>query len=225
MLKIYNQGNYVSDLQIKKVIDLMPKQIRTLKVKIYITTTNAVFKQNKFRPRFKKMIRIFLEGECEAVFYYHERVILLFEDLLFEKFPKDFYWYFAYLLSHELRHCEQGHFFRDRWDVVFKDYTDYLDEITLGNLEELHWSEKDAYTYSYRFVENHANEIMDIFHLKTVYEFYPYDFEVDMQAVWELYKTELNFLERISWFIDGLYQQKYQMSVLPSPINNRLEVK
>ncbi|MCU4770332.1 hypothetical protein [Bacillus toyonensis] len=225
MVKIHNQGSYVSDLQIQKVINLMPEQIRTLKVKIYITTTKGVFRQNKFKPRLEKKIRRFLEGESEAVFYYHEKTILLFEDLLFEHCPKDFYWLFVYLLSHELRHCEQGCFFKKRWNVVLGDYKDYLGEINLYNLEELHWSEKDAYTYSYRFVVNHLSEIMDIFQLSTLHEFYPFNFDIDMQEIWESYKKEMDLLERIAWFIDDLYWRKPQMSVLPNPIANSLKAQ
>ncbi|QWG64603.1 hypothetical protein [Bacillus mycoides] len=56
--------------------------------------------------------------------------------------------------------------------------------------ENMHWSEKDAYTYSYRLVENKKNEIMDVFQLNTFSSFYPFDFEMDMQEIWKSYKKK-----------------------------------
>lgn len=216
----------MSDLQLQKVIKLFPEQLQTLKVNIYVTNRKDVFIQNKFKTKFKKKIQRFLEGESEAVFFYYEKTIFLFEDLLFKYFPKDFHCFFVYLLVHELRHCEQGHFFKKRWNTVLGDYNrNYIDEISLSNLEELHWSEKDAYTYSYRFVVNYSEEIMDIFNLSVFYDFYPFNFDIDMNEIWEEYKKEMNVLERIGWFIEDLYWKKPKMSVLSNPIANSLKEK
>ncbi|MEK7019567.1 hypothetical protein [Bacillus sp. FSL R9-9410] len=228
-MEIFNQGKYVSDLQIQQVVNLLPEQIRRLKVKVYITTIKEVFKQNKFKPRLERKVREFLEEEGEAIFYHREKTVFLFEDLLFEHHqhcPNTFYWKFVCLLIHELRHCEQANFLKKRLNVVLRNYTDYTQELE-GNIEDviekMHWSEKDAYTYSYRFVENKKNEITDIFQLNTFTSFYPYDFEVDMQEIWESYKKEMDLIERFVWFIDDLYWIKPKMSILPSPTSEGLQ--
>ncbi|MBE7106985.1 hypothetical protein FT637_29655 [Bacillus cereus] len=220
-MEIYNQERYASELQLIQILNLMPIQIRTLRVEIYITTTEEFFTRNRLTPQFEKEVRAVLDAGAEGGFFGNsnkqykwnkKNIVVIFEDLIINRYGLDqLYWTLVFLLVHELRHCEQLNFFRERWSTLQSDYhLNYME--TADTFDELPWCEKDAYTYAYRFLENKKNEITAIFQLEMAHDIPPIDFDIDMELLWKTCKKKLDMDARILWYLADLFWPVKQMS-------------
>ncbi|MGE1128468.1 hypothetical protein [Bacillus wiedmannii] len=68
-MKFHNQGEYVSDSQLKQLLELMPIEMRTLRVDVYITKSEDFFLSNRLTPEFEKEVRAVLEVGAEGGFF------------------------------------------------------------------------------------------------------------------------------------------------------------
>ena len=224
-MKFHNQGEYVSDSQLNQLFELMPIEMRTLRVDVYIAKSEEFFISNRLTPKFEKDVRAVLKTGAEGGFFgksnkknkWDRDTVIVFEDLIVKRYDVDqLHWTFVFLLIHELRHCEQLNFFKERWPLLQNDYQlNYME--TANTLEDIHWCEQDAYTYAYRFLENKKSEIMVIFQLKTMHDISPIDFDIDMVMIWKAHKRKLNVVARTLWFIADLSWPVRQMSKQHKP--------
>lgn len=213
-MEFYNQGEYVSDTQLLQLYELMPLQMQKLPVQVCIAKSYEFFERNPdIAPKTKLEFEKILDNNGDAG--YCDGIAVVFEDLILERcFEGQFYWMFVYLLIHELRHCEQACYFRERWDVVMSDYDNGYGEYFIDNesLKNLHWTEQDAYTYCYRFVVNHKYRIGKIFNLEDGPKLVEFNAFVDIEQVWESYRSKLALLPRVIWWIADIFWNRRGMS-------------
>ncbi|HDR4948298.1 TPA: hypothetical protein QCR51_004886 [Bacillus cereus] len=213
-MEFYNQGEYVSNTQLLQLYELMPLQMRKLPVDVCITKSYEFLDKNpNLLPEVKSEFEKMLNTQCDAAYY--AGLVVVYEDRILERcFEGQFYWMFVYLLIHELRHCEQACYFRERWDIVMSDYNAGYGEYLLDNesLKTLHWTEQDAYTYCYRFVVNHKYRIREIFNIDDVPKLVEFNAFVDVEQVWESYRSKLALLPKIMWMIADIFWNRRGMS-------------
>ncbi|MED1384490.1 hypothetical protein EXW59_04010 (plasmid) [Bacillus mycoides] len=217
-MKLYNQGEYISNVQLSQLYELMPSKLKKLPVEVCIAKSYEFFEKNNLSPRHEFEVKKMLENGVDGLYY--SGLIVVFEDLILDRcFDGQFYWMFAYLLIHELRHCEQAYYFQHRWDIVMSDYdAGYLEKLIENesfnneNLKQLHWAEQDAYTYCYRFVVNHKKEIAKIFDLKELPILERFDIDISMDQVWREYRKKLDLFSRCIWIVVDIFWNRKRMS-------------
>ncbi|HIE8455879.1 TPA: hypothetical protein ACXPT9_004905 [Bacillus cereus] len=213
-MEFYNQGEYVSDTQLLQLYELMPIQIRKLPVEVCVSKSYEFFERNpNLTPETKYEFEKMLNNGCDAAYY--AGIVVVFEDLVLENcLENQFYWTFVSLLIHELRHCEQSWYLQGRWGIAVSDYdANYLMNMNdNGICVDLHWTERDAYTYCYRFVVNHTSRIREIFNLEDDPILTEYNEDVDIDQVWKSYRSKLALLPKVTWVIADIFWNRRGMS-------------
>lgn len=212
-MEINNYSEYIKDDQLNEIMKLFSEDMRNSNVDIYIFKNDNGFQGITMSENLKYKVNNFLQSKNSiAIYMYPEDVIFVVEERLLSVCNTwdEFYINVPFILSHELGHFKQAYFLEKRFNIMLSDYSLNYQEVFENNqFDKLHWCEKDAYTYSYRFIAKHKKKIMKLFKINDWLNLPSVDFNINYEKEWKKYKRRMMVSEQILWMVrDFVWERK-----------------
>lgn len=192
-LHITNRSNEVSTEQIRKLIKLLPEEVRIMEgcIEIFHDKQDALDCLPNGAP--EDYISYVIEEKLRATFIRDRNKIIIYNFIIFKEENEFSSLNFAFDLYHELRHMYQAHYLLKRM------LTEEKEDERLGTPYEEQWCEIDANYFASKWMIENKRKVQKI--LQTTY-----DFEEELQSPIKIYEN---------------YQKKHNPQYESKPIKER----